>query len=247
MDLTIFIKNSGLKTILKDKKFRLVREWSNRELKKFSSLFQGEVLNVSGWKDVDKEGQFYRNYFPNCSNYFISNHPSLGKGFQNQEGEISLDLEKNIDHTYVNKFDVVFNHTTLEHIFDFRKALQNICLMSKDIVILIVPFLQQLHEDGFDDYWRFSPKAINRLFNENGFETLYLSYNSHKRASVYIFCIASKYPEKWEDRIKNISIKDKRVWLDPYGIGIGSRTIINNVIFRIVAKIKTIIKKQKYY
>ena len=44
---------------------RLTRIWSNQELRKFSHLFRGKVINVSGWKDCDKEGHIYRDYFSN--------------------------------------------------------------------------------------------------------------------------------------------------------------------------------------
>ena len=52
-----------------------------------------------------------------------------------------------------NQFDVVFNHTTLEHIFDIFTAFQNLCRLTKDILIIVVPFLQEQHEN-FGDYWR---------------------------------------------------------------------------------------------
>ena len=39
-----------------DRKFRVPRIWSNKELKKFASLFSGEIINVSGWMDNDKQG-----------------------------------------------------------------------------------------------------------------------------------------------------------------------------------------------
>ena len=46
-----------------DRIFRLPRIWSNRELAKFAPLFQGSVVNVSAWKDFDKERMYYREYF----------------------------------------------------------------------------------------------------------------------------------------------------------------------------------------
>lgn len=233
--------------ILKDKKFRLPREWSNRELLKFSYLFKGKVINISGWKDLDKEGNFYRNYFINCKEYHISNHPELGKGFQNFPNEIKLDLEQDLDQELVQKFDIVFNHTTLEHTYDFKKGLKNLCLLTKDIIILIVPFIQLEHGEGFNDFWRFTPTAIKYLFRENGLKILYLNYNEHKRTSVYIFCIASKNPNKWENKFKNPPISRKKVWLDTYHNRVGSRAIINNLLFRIKIKILSIFKKDLFY
>ncbi len=233
--------------ILKDKKYRLPREWSNRELRKFSHLFEGEIINVSGWTDVDKEGGYYKQYFKNCSTYTISNYLTDSKGYQERDNEIFINLEEQLNSDFIRRFDVVFNHTTLEHIFNFRKAFQNLCNMTKDIVILIVPFLQQIHGEGYKDFWRFSPEALNYLFKENGFEIIYLNFNNNKRSSVYIFTIASKNPERWKSKINSPSIKNKKIWLDPYITGIGSRAIINNLLFRIKMKIKSLFIKDLYY
>lgn len=67
--------------MVKDRKFRIPRIWSNRELKKFAKLFRGTVVNVSGWKDNDKEGANYREYFINASEYWITNYKSEARGF----------------------------------------------------------------------------------------------------------------------------------------------------------------------
>ncbi|MFW6283232.1 MAG: hypothetical protein ACOC1P_04245, partial [Minisyncoccales bacterium] len=100
---------------LKDKKFRLPRYWSNQELRKFSHLFSGKVINVSAWKDIDKQGNRYKDYFSNCSEYYLSNIEGKGKGIQGLNNEFKLDLEENLNPDLENRFDVVFNHTTLEH------------------------------------------------------------------------------------------------------------------------------------
>lgn len=189
-----------------NRKWQIQRRWSNQELKKFSHLFTGEIINVSAWKDNDKEGSKYKDYFINAKSYFISNSESHFRGFQGFENEINLDLTQELDNKYINKFDVVFNHTTLEHIYNVRIAFKNLCLLSKDIVIIVVPFLQEMH--GKYDYWRFTPVTIKKLFEENNFRLLYLNFNHHKYSSVYIFAIGSKNPEKWKDKI-NFKFKYK--------------------------------------
>ena len=47
----------------------------------------------------------------------------------------------------VGAFDVAYNHTTLEHIYGVHKAFANICRMTKDVVIIVLPFLQQYHAE----------------------------------------------------------------------------------------------------
>lgn len=136
-----------------DKKFRVPRIWSNRELRRFAGLFEGDIVNVSGWKDMDKEGGFYRDYFSNASTYTITNYNPDKTSCKEKEPEIVLDLENRLPDELVSRFDVVFNHTVLEHVYDFRTAFHNLCLMTRDIVIIVVPFLQQMHvHDNYGDY-----------------------------------------------------------------------------------------------
>lgn len=180
-----------------DRIFRLPRVWSNRELKKIAHLFEGDIVNVSGWKDIDKEGGFYKDYFTKASSYSITNYKSEAKGFQGFDNEIFLDLEQDLPSDLINKFDVAFNHTVLEHVLKVHKAIENISLMTKDLAIIVVPFLQTMHGD-YGDYWRFTPLSMKKLFEENNMKMMYCSFNSHKNASVYIFCVASKKPDKWK-------------------------------------------------
>ncbi|MES9893454.1 MAG: hypothetical protein ABW141_00950 [Candidatus Thiodiazotropha endolucinida] len=180
-----------------DRVHRLPRLWSNRELSKYANLFKGSVVNVSGWKDIDKEGHHYRDYFINASEYQITNYKEEARGFQGMENEIFLDLESELPEEMNARFDVVFNHTTLEHIYDIHTAFSNLCDMSSDIVILILPFIQQYHSD-YGDYWRLTPLAIKRLFEDNDMSLVYQSFNNDKAASVYTFSIASKRSDKWQ-------------------------------------------------
>jgi len=180
-----------------DKIHRLPRVWSNQELRKFAGLFKGNVVNVSAWQDADKEGSTYRAYFSQADSYTITNWKSEARGYQGGEGEIFLDLESDLTDDLRGKFDVVFNHTTLEHIFNVNKAFANLCDMSKDVVIICVPFLQQYHGE-YGDYWRFTPLLMKKLFEENGMELAYLSFNNHKGSSVYIFAIGVKKTGQWK-------------------------------------------------
>ena len=195
-----------------DRIHRLPRVWSNAELARFAPLFSGRVVNVSAWKDVDKEGRRYRDYFTAATSYSITNYHAEARGWQGTAEEIFLDLEQPLPAGLEQDFDVVFNHTTLEHIFDLRQAFANLCGMSRDVVILVVPFLQPYHTD-YGDYWRFSPLAVKRLFDEQGMELNYLSFNSHRAAAVYVFAIASRYPERWRQHFPDFHFS----LLDPTG------------------------------
>lgn len=220
--------------MFKDKKYRVPRIWSNKELEKFAHLFSGKAVNVSGWKDIDKEGKKYRDYFSNISEYWITNYKAEARGFQgNQENEIFLDLEEDLDKSMYEKFDVVFNHTVLEHIFHVNKAFENLCHLSNDIVIIVVPFLQEQHAE-YGDYWRFTPLAVEKLFQQNNMDILYINYNDASDDSIYIFAIGTKNKNKW-NKIKdkpNNQIENIKNFM------LGMKIIKNSFIFRILKLIR---------
>ena len=163
-------------------------------------MFRGAVVNVSGWRDEDKEGARYREYFAGCESYAITNYKAEARGMQGAEGEIFLDLEAPLADGLKGKFDVVFNHTVLEHVYDFRTAFANLCRMSRDAVIVVVPWLQPYHGD-YGDYWRFSPSAVRRMYEDEGLTPLYVSFNDQWLSSVYVFALGSRQPEKWRARV----------------------------------------------
>lgn len=198
MKLNIFNKSNGVpnKDLVKTPKAGPVRIWSNEELKKFAHLLTGSVVNLSGWEDMDKQGKRYKDYFVNSDEYMVTNFtPShAANGIQ----EIILNLEADLDSSLVNRFDVVLSHTNLEHIFNVFKATENHCLMTRDIVIIIVPFIQQQHETTeFNDYWRFTPTCLRKLYEQNGLTTIYESFTNEPHKVNYILSVGSKQPEKW--------------------------------------------------
>jgi hypothetical protein len=224
-----------------DKKFRVPRVWSNRELEKFSTLFKGKAVNVSGWKDIDKEGRKYRDYFSNISEYWITNYKSEARGFQgDQENEIFLDLEQDLDKNMYGKFDMVFNHTVLEHIFNVNKAFENLCNLSNDVVIVVVPFLQEQHAD-YGDYWRFTPLAVEKLFKENNMDMIYINYNDSKVDSIYIFAIGAKNPQKW----KQISDDSNNQLNNISTFMLGTNNIKNSFLSTLKYKIKALLNASK--
>lgn len=180
-----------------DRMFRFARVWSNDELRRLAPHFTGKIVNVSAWKDGDKEGGRYRDYFVNADAYHITNYGG-DAGFQGIDEEIFLDLSGPLPDELKGAFDVVFNHTTLEHIFDVNTAFENICAMSRDAVIIVLPFAQVQHEtDTWKDYWRFTPTWVRTAFERQGFEVVYLSSNNQRNAAVYVFAVAARDGAKW--------------------------------------------------
>jgi hypothetical protein len=186
-----------------DRKFYLARYWSNEELRKVAPLFTGDIVNVSAGDNLDKEGNSYDSYFTNKRNYYMTNYgPGTFRGFQGLENEFNVDLSKIVPKELEKRFDVVYNHTVLEHIFDVRTAFKNLCNLSKDIVIVIVPFAQEQHDvEDYGDYWRFCPSGLRFLYQENGLEVIYESYTDGVNSAIYLFFIGSRYPEKWRNKL----------------------------------------------
>jgi len=160
------------------RRFRDARRWSNRELRRIAPLLAGSVVNVSGWRDDDKEGGTYRaDYFTRATEYWVTNWKAEARGLQGDlPNERFLDLEAPLPHDMLGRFDVVFNHTTLEHVFDVFKAFANLCAMSRDAVVVVVPFLQEQHGE-YGDYWRFTPWALKRMFATHALVPAFLSHN----------------------------------------------------------------------
>ncbi|MDR2075673.1 MAG: hypothetical protein LBP61_01885 [Desulfovibrio sp.] len=166
-------------------KFRSARIWSNFELVRFAHLFSGTVCNVSAARDEDKEGRCYRNYFSNASNYITTNHR------QDEHTDFALDLEAALPENMAGICDCVFNHTTLEHVYECRRAFASLCAMSRDAVIVVVPYIQQMHgtPERYADFWRFTPYTMQRMYAENGLTLRYCSANGAERTSIYLFCL----------------------------------------------------------
>jgi len=175
-------------------KFRAARIWSNGELMQFSNLFMGTICNVSGAGDADKEGRYYRNYFINSSKYLITN---LHK---DEQTDFVLDLEVELHKDLVGICDCVFNHTVLEHVYECRRGFANLCTISRDVVIVVVPYIQQIHGGGYKDFWRFTPDTMQHMYDENGLKLRYCSANGAERTSIYLFCIGYRDP-KWDKQI----------------------------------------------
>lgn len=184
-----------------DRKFRLARLWSNRELRHLAPCFRGSVVNVSAWDDRDKEGGHYRDYFTHARSYSCTNYPGY-RGFQGLPDEQPLDLTAELPAGWGRRFDVVFNHTTLEHTFDVRRAFANLCELSKDVVIVVVPFAQVQHDtEAWKDYWRFTPECLRKLFGDNGLHVVYEAQSPFRRSAIYLLSMAAREPDRWTGRL----------------------------------------------
>lgn len=179
---------------------RKARVWSNAILRKHASLVHGKVVNVSGWEDKDKQGRCYRDYFVKASGYEISNFEGW-RGLGDNES-INLDLTSDLPGNLTQAFDCVFNHTTLEHIFEVRAAFSNICALSRDVVILVVPAVQPTHGPENGDFWRFTPYCVRKLFQDNGFDVVAEHYGPIRGRVKYLYYFSARDAQPWHAKLQ---------------------------------------------
>lgn len=183
----------------KDPPAMAARRWSNKTIKNIGTKISGSVINVSAWKDEDKEGGLYKDYFSSASSYCTSNY----QGWRGADGRTDheLDLRSEAPVNLRGKFDLVFNHTTLEHTYDIQRAFKTMCELSRDAMLIVVPFMQHLHGPKDGDFWRPSPYAMRRMFQENDFDIIHESAGPEGGNVRYLVYFASSKPDRWKGRI----------------------------------------------
>lgn len=173
----------------------------NRILREYLRLFGGEIVNVSGWEDRDKEGAFYRDYFGSRTRYVVSNIPGeTGMPDEVPDGveSLFLDLDQPLPPELHGAFDVAFSHTVAEHVFDPRRTFETMAGLSRDVVVSVVPFSQGVHYTrSYGDYVRLTPLFLKRFFEEHGFTVLLCASNDQPFLPVYTAFIASRQPERY--------------------------------------------------
>ncbi len=179
------------------------RRWSNTTLRKISPLFTGDVVNVSGWKDQDKQGGTYKTYFTSANRYSITNYWGTSAPDDGIEGSLFLDLTGELPPELEKSHDVAFCHTVLEHVADIEASFRNLARITRDVLIVIVPFMQDEHFSPglYGDYWRFTPHGLSRLFEINGMTTVSMQYNSNPWYPIYLLGVGAFNPERWKDRM----------------------------------------------
>ena len=94
----------------------------------------------------------------------------------------------------------------LEHVFSIFTAFSNLCELSKDVVIIAVPFAQVQHaiNKTYDDYLEIYATCNSpTFFAINDFEVVYEAESPDKNSTIYSFFVASRHPEKWMNVLSN--------------------------------------------
>jgi len=80
---------------------------------------------------------------------------------------LSLDVYPN------NTMDTIFYTEVMEHILDTKEAIQALYRIANKcgVVFVTVPFIYMIHPDPVD-FYRFTPIAVNALFEREGFKAI---------------------------------------------------------------------------
>lgn len=171
-----------LKRLTRDQEPRI---WSNREIARIAAGVTGDVVHVSAWLDEDKEGRRYRDYFTGASSYTTTNVG--GERGEGGDEDLHLDLSEPLPPALEKAFDVVFNHTTLEHVHAVQLAIDNLFAMARREVLVVVPFMQVEHWESpsFADHWRMTSFGLAQASLDHGFEVLSLTSNHNPVWPIY--------------------------------------------------------------
>ena len=79
-----------------------------------------------------------------------------------------IDITEPLERSAINYAAVLICVDTLEHIWEFQKAIKNLGRIVKQggVLVITVPFAFPFH-DISSDFWRFSSLALDRLFLED--------------------------------------------------------------------------------
>ena len=167
------------------------RAWSNGRIAAAAGGVDGDVVHVSAWRDEDKHGRRYRDYFPAARSYTTTN---VGGASGDISGaDVPLDLTVPVDPLRRGAFDFVLNHTTLEHVHAVDVALDNLFAMTRRDLCLVVPFMQVEHWDSpsFADHWRFTAFGLAQAALDHGFEVVSLTSNHNPVWPIY-YCLHAR-------------------------------------------------------
>lgn len=102
---------------------------------------------------------------------------------EGQNVDMVVDFTENIsiiEKKLGNKFNTVICCSVLEHVKDIVSFANNVSAIVNQggVLLLYVPFTWEFH--GYpNDYWRFTPAAVEYLFNHFSFPTEYRTISSH--------------------------------------------------------------------
>jgi len=136
-----------------------IRRFQNRNIKNIAKKIRNKkILELGSGKKINGKYTYsVKRFFDNSNEFIMSDiNPKFGHK--------TIDITKlDVKH----KFDVILCLNVLEHVFDFRKAIDNLynALKPEGIALIVVPAYYPLHDEP-RDYWRFTEHALKKLFSK---------------------------------------------------------------------------------
>jgi hypothetical protein len=224
------------------------RSWSNDRLRFIAKSLPNfkNALNISGNFDSDKQGEVYQNYFK-AEKYIISSYVG-DKTYSNPSKLFELDLDDDISKVaseHSKNYDLVFNHTVLEHVKNPFQAFANLenLLAPNGILISVVPFIYKFHYSNgdFGDYWRFTPHTIDLLHKQSNLYVKLLEVGPSKGYEKYLISVATKGHEIPNFKFDTSSFSEWNNNLGDNSLPLLTKNLIQKVFDSI--KLRTIYRK----
>ena len=136
-----------------------IRRFNNRCIRDFAKGVRNKrILELGSGKKYKGRHDYSAKFFFDNSNEFIQSDIVQAYGHE------IVDVT---NMKYGDEFDVILCANVLEHVFDFRKAIENIhkALKPNGTAIIFVPAFYPLHDEP-TDYWRFTEHSIRKLLQK---------------------------------------------------------------------------------
>lgn len=135
-----------------------IRQFQDKNIRGFSQGIKNKKILELGSGKIHKNRYYYSN-----KTLFDSSNEFIQSDIVKEYGHPVVDVTTM---NYENEFDVVLYTNVLEHVFDFRIAIDNVhaALKSGGVAIIVVPAFYPLHDEPLD-FWRFTEHALKKLLN----------------------------------------------------------------------------------
>lgn len=92
---------------------------------------------------------------------------------------------------FEDEFDVILCSSVLEHVYDYRTAVERIhrALKPGGRAVISVPHLFPYHDEP-EDFWRFTEHAVRRMLD--GFSAVEVKHRGPRRLPFTLFVVATK-------------------------------------------------------
>ena len=138
-----------------------------------------------------------------------------------QEADLKLDLNKPVPNKYRNRYKVLFDMGTVEHIFDTKKCFENyFSMIKKGGIFVLVTCVNGYFGHGLHV---FNPETIKLALRLNGFKIIYMNYTSstgikldniNTKKNVLIWLAAKKVKN-----VKEFVVPQQELWEGKYKKG----------------------------